>query len=329
LTTAAALLVLPRPSAAAVIGQVRWWLAVYVYGSLLAALVDPSWALVPVPSGVGTPIGQPRLYGLSDHPNHLAPLAALLIVLEMATRGPLWRRLAHVMAGAAVILLTGTLTALVCVVVALGSLEFARRRRAGGRGLPSWRAALAAVIAAVLAVAALAVVRPDIGKHWRNIFTGDGRITIWRAAVRVWVDYPLLGYGPHVFDQQAQLRYLGPHTANLDSAHSQYLQAFAQGGVLLGAALLIYVAALLLTARRSAGPLGAPEATALCLVLLTSMATEVVLRVSLSSSFYLMQMSVVLVLATQKQAGRRQRRVSADGATGGGRDTDSTGTGSG
>ncbi len=284
-----------RPAASFVVPQIRWWLGVYVYGSLLALLVAHDWAMIPVPDGLGRPAGQPRLWGISDHPNHLAPLAALLVTIELTSRGSRLRRTLNLLAGAAVMLLTGTATAIAAVLLVVAYLAVRHIRSASSRRGVG-KAVLGSAIATALVVGMTLAIRPEFASEWHVLLTADGRTTIWSAAIHVWRDHPLLGYGPFVFDQQAQLAYLGPHSANLDSAHSQYFQAFAQGGLFLGSALVVYVGSLVVAARRGpVGPEGAQRVAALIL-LLTTMATEVVLRVGPSSSFFLLHIAVLLIL---------------------------------
>jgi O-antigen ligase len=305
-----AVLVLPRPSAATVFQVIRLWLAVYVYGSLLAALLAPGWALVPVQNGELDPAGQPRLYGLADHPNHLAPLAVLFLVLEVIRRGAQWARALNGLAALATILLTGTLTALVALVAAVACVAISRRSWTLS-GL-SQRARIGGLAGVIGAVGVLAMSRPEFGKGWHVLLSGDGRTTIWRAAFRVFADYPLVGYGPYVFDEQARLRYLGPQMANLDSAHSQYLQSLAQGGLLMGGALLVLVVGLLAVARRGNSVLGAGGALAVAMVLLVTMLTEVALRPSVPSPFFFFQVAVFLLVLSQ---GRGHGHVPTQGGT--------------
>ncbi|MDQ1631023.1 MAG: exopolysaccharide production protein ExoQ [Frankiaceae bacterium] len=293
----AALLLLPRPSGSDVILQVRLWLGVYVYGSLLAVVAAPDWAMVPIQNGALDPAGEPRLYGLADHPNHLAPLAVLFVVLAIVGSGRRWHRIANGLAGLVVILLTGTLTALAALVVSGGVVVVAHRF--WEQSWFGWRARIGAGVGLVGAIAILASSRPEFGKGWHVLLSADGRTTIWRAALRIFADYPVFGYGPYVFDEQARLRYLGPQMANLDSAHSQYLQAFAQGGVVLGGALIVLVVCMISAARRRGSLLGRTGAVATALVLVTTMLTEVVLRASVPSPFFFLQAAVFLAVLAE------------------------------
>ena len=192
-------------------------------------------------------------------------------------------------------LLTGTATAIAAVLLIAAYLAVRYVRSASSRRGVG-RAVLGAAIATALVVGMTLATRPEFASEWHVLLTADGRTTIWSAAIRVWQDHPLLGYGPFVFDHQAQLAYLGPNTANLDSAHSQYFQAFAQGGLLLGSALVVYVGALVVAARRGPSGVEGTQRVAALILLLTTMATEVVLRVGPNSSFFVLHVAVLLIL---------------------------------
>ncbi len=135
------------------------------------------------------------------------------------------------------------------VTAALGLFFYAisvRRRKVMRREM----AVVAGAVAAVLA-ASLFAFRNGLSRFFEQQPLGffDGRLRPWADGLELFRRYPLCGIGPHTFMNQqlnpiyAERDHLGISYIPYYGAHSAYLNTLAEGGVILGALLLILIAA--------------------------------------------------------------------------------------
>ncbi|MCC6213384.1 MAG: O-antigen ligase family protein [Polyangiaceae bacterium] len=229
-------------------------------------------------------------YGGQGNPNWLGlalaatlPIAAGAAVRawHAARRGGAARRghrvrvavaLGSVVAQALALVLSGSRTAWVAVVVAAGLVVAARRARAPGarafRRVGGLAAAGAVLLLVVLAGAVEHAARPRSGAGGASAAL-DGRLHLWRVSLHAGAERLPLGTGPggfgHAFlDTQARaLASLDPVAAarrfeNAETAHQAWLDAWvahgAPGIALLAAAVAL--GALGLARARAWGPLG-------------------------------------------------------------------------
>jgi len=207
----------------------------YMYASLLAALVAPSWAFHAAPGGIALPGLPGRLFGVGFHPNLLGFTAVVAIIVEaIPPRTRLW--MWHSAAALVVIALAGSRMAWVALIaVALvWALSNARRRSEGVAGL---FAALGLVLVAIYLV---------FGVATGTVANLNSRTPIWHQTISLWHRSPLFGIGPSLYrggvGSQAGV------TIAVDQAHNQILQTLAESGV-IGLALLFIA---LLTLFRAA-----------------------------------------------------------------------------
>ena len=224
--------------------------------SLATGVLD--WALRP-------DLGDVRLTGVNPAPNPAATLyllpAAVLAALALPGLGdrvdpPLRRSLAlrvlAVVAALAVmvaVVLTYSRSGLVALAL-VGVLLAWRIHRAAG---------LAAVIVGTAAVGLLAATVLDVrqaglGGGLAELLTvGDShRVSAWSVAVRMWLDEPLTGQGFGTFDL---VRGVFGGTA-ATAPHQEWLRFFAEGGIVVGLAGILFVVATLVVLRRARSPLG-------------------------------------------------------------------------
>ncbi|MEY9842055.1 O-antigen ligase family protein [Streptacidiphilus sp. EB103A] len=202
--------------------QARVLLRVLIWGSLVLAVLSPSWAFAPYQLWPGGwRVGAPRLQGLMPQPNPLGWLAAFAVLLEWSHVRRLSLRLAWTAPALACLLLSASRTALFALVV--GGLFYESAPGLGAeqpRVNSRWtrRAALAAA-AAGLAILFLGSGAPAEG-------TLNGRTGYWLRAVELWRRYPLLGTGPGAFYESHD-----PAQA-VGYAHNQLLHTAAELGTL-------------------------------------------------------------------------------------------------
>jgi putative inorganic carbon (HCO3(-)) transporter len=116
--------------------------------------------------------------------------------------------------------------ALGAVVIAVAALARNRRR-------------LGAALIFLLFIPAFLYVLPEANKHrlrsaldWQSDKTSSQRITLWKAGLRMFADYPILGVGPASFAASYSERYAGPDEDRENWApHSIYVQSLSELGL--------------------------------------------------------------------------------------------------
>lgn len=216
---------------------------------------------------------------------HLAQVTAIALVATVVLTSQARTRWVRVAAGGASVLylaalaVNRNLTALATVAAGVGvALVLERGRRAlVPIGL--------VLIAVVLGVAAHPPFRARVTDAVRAVQRGDWdalttyRLGPWTAALEMIRERPFVGFGPGTFGAEftahrlrAELRYRRRFvvpilTSNFGEAHSEYLQAAAEGGTPAAMAVLVALAALLTGLTRiAADPGDARRREALLLV---------------------------------------------------------------
>lgn len=210
---------------------------VLVWGSLAVALLSHARAFAPysVWPGGWWP-GVDRLQGLLAHPNTLGWIAAVCVTLELyCSRASL--RVLTVLAAFSTLLLTGSRTASIALVIGLGfGLLHRIRRKSANANL-----AVVAIgsIGVILGVATLLVTGVSVDVL-------NGRSVTWSQALLAFKGNWILGSGPGAYLQTESA------VASVAYAHNQLLQSAAESGVFGVAALAVHVIYLVVYIRRYA-----------------------------------------------------------------------------
>ncbi len=253
-----------RGSDAVQVVQTAKWTLVFVMAlSLVAAVVAPNLSLQPTTHSF-IPGFHFRLWGVVSHANALAPLALLLVLLDLYTpsqgvarRGFLWSL------ALLVLLLTQSKTALGAAVLSLGSVAAYRFRMVLADGFSGRRDNVFPI--AVLALLGLgtctlfilflwgdplhALERFTTSKRGASFLNLSGRDVIWEVALREWYRNPLFGFGPTMWDPEFR-QSIG--LAFAFSAHNQFLQSLGAGGLVGLTGLLVYLGLMGRTAFKTA-----------------------------------------------------------------------------
>jgi O-antigen ligase len=223
--------------------------------SLVVAVVKPQLALQPNYKG-WVPGLSVRLWGVGSNPNSIAPLALLLLLVEsMLPTKRFWLRWLTILSALVVFLLAQSKTVWAAGIVAFAVVFWHRNYRLlNGRLAPG---VLVAILAG-LSLTTISLFFVDSDALWHkiavtqagsDISTLTGRAQIWSAAIDMWKDNPLFGYGPTAWDP-AHRRAIGIPFAF--SAHNQFLHSMSAAGTIGGVTLLSYLFVLGFCAYRSA-----------------------------------------------------------------------------
>ena len=140
------------------------------------------------------------------------------------------------------LVLTRSRSGILCFAATLAlTMWFAFNARApqGGRNLRRRLVGIAVVTLGLLAVS-WAGIDPLVGR-FANEQALSGRLGAWSAAIRIARDFPLTGTGLNTYGT-AMLFYQPPElTAHWNVAHNDYVQLIAEGGLLLGVPIALWL----------------------------------------------------------------------------------------
>jgi exopolysaccharide production protein ExoQ len=291
-----ALYVAPRPSMQELVTQLRLIFRIYIYGSLVALIIAPSWASVASSSlsrdyfGIG---GQ--LSGLTPHPNALGAIAATALMFELVpnARKRTWPM--HAAATITALLLAQSRTGLAAAVFGLLFLRSTYRSLRPMRWITAG-ALVAATVELVLSprIASLTV---DALTSNTDLQTINGRTKVWAYAYNQFLANPLVGFGPNLFDANGPNAAVGAFPLWAGQAHNQIFQTLGETGILGMVALVAFIVTLIATAAKQSRSL-AGLSSALVAIMLARFISEAPLASigGYDSSFALLFVLIAVVI---------------------------------
>jgi O-antigen ligase len=222
----------------------RWILLVPLLGSLIAMVVAPHLVLETGYKGFIPGISF-RLAGLTEHANSLGVIAAIALLLEFSKFVCKKPNVVFSLISFANLILAQSKTAWVIVIIGIVMINFNTywkgdlQTRRQGNSL--------AIVTGVLIFAAFAglifFLKADslqdlIASDRSGLTTFTGRTKIWEITWNEFLNNPLSGYGPSIWDLQFRFQHGMMHVGQ---AHSQYMQTIGQAGLLGAVALAFYI----------------------------------------------------------------------------------------
>lgn len=230
---------------------------IYIWGSLLASLVAPGWALEIGYSQTYIPGFNLRLHGVTVHANHTALFPWIYILLEAAfpSKSRVARTL-HVAVALLVLVLTQSKT--VWALLLWGGFWILALRAFSASSLGKWVVVMVplALGGGVFAVVQSWSANPDLVERVPSLlpeeaFTLTGRVFIWAVVMEILRENPWFGYGPDLWSPEMTLLYSSWTGWVPAQSHNQYLQSLGEGGWLGLAFFLAYSLWILVLAVRS------------------------------------------------------------------------------
>jgi O-antigen ligase len=272
-------------------------LVVVVFGSLIALIIAPNWALVGPWDGLFALDG--RLAGLTGHPNALGFLVVLLIVLTWW--GVASARSAFIIIGVSliVLLLTVSRTAWIAAIVA-GSIWAAFRlfpRLTTAARIQTSFFILGFGVAVVINGVALGLI--EMGDRVSSgAATLTGRTEIWSLSWEMWKKSPVFGYGTNAWSEEWRE---GFGFSWAGQAHNQFFQTLVQSGMFGALVLVVYVVVLVkLAIAKAESSKGA--SIALVAVLVIRGITETPLRFFVLDQMFFAHLIILLMLVLPERA---------------------------
>jgi exopolysaccharide production protein ExoQ len=228
--------------------------------------------------------GISRLQGVAGHPNGLAAIAVLCLLLELLGGSKwVWKALS-----VSCLLLAQSSTGFVVAIVALLLLD----TRLGHKF--RWVLWVGVVVVAAGFLLLPSLVAPILeALAPAQVGTLTGRTQIWEAAMQGFHEGPIWGYGPELLGNYFRAQYLPGFNAAAQ-AHNQFVQTIAGSGLVGLTSLIVLAVVLLIYAIRSYGKTGGLSLALLALLVLRCV-TETPLR-PVGVSFTTMMLVVVFGL---------------------------------
>lgn len=229
------------------VAQAKRVLLIYIYGSLIAAIVAPTWAFqVDYEQSFFSGFNF-RLFGVTPQANILGPLVALYLILEIFTftKAASWKWL-NISASVIVLALTQAKTAWL---IAIAGLVIKQGYEVWVKSKPISKFFLAFGVLTIFVF--IASVVPDniilsfiSPKQAESLSTMTGRTEVWEVSLNAWKDNPIFGYGPNLWDLDFRLQF-GNRYIWVGQAHNQLIQSLAEAGIVGLSGIIIYALVLL------------------------------------------------------------------------------------
>lgn len=228
--------------------SLRWILLIPLLGSLLAMWVAPNLVLETGYKGL-IPGFSIRLAGLTEHANSLGAIAVIGLFLELS-------KYVHDKPNVFFLLISGTNLVLAqsktsWAIAAIGFFVFGlnavrNRRLQYGKGHVDLAILCSAFFMATIIIL-FALFRLDsllnfLDADQTGLVSFTGRTKIWDMTVDEFMNNPISGYGPSIWDPFYRFRRGMMHVGQ---AHNQYIQTLGQAGILGILSLAFYIFLLL------------------------------------------------------------------------------------
>lgn len=249
-----------------VLNAIQWSLAVYLWAGLALAIVDPAAAVTSAGLEQRVSFVDSRFWGVGSNPNSVAPMAILLLMLQIRQRwqhGIFWLVGNGLAAVAAVVVLVWaqSQTAWAAAILILPWMLIRSRldQHFSLTTLQPHHAVIGLLVIVIAAgiLGAELISRDAVGRvadsmpgssFWKGDAlatasrVGDqfmtGRGVIWSLALDVWRDHPWLGFGSTAWDYDFRHAFSLPLAT---SAHNQLMQVLSVAGLIGTIPFVIYV----------------------------------------------------------------------------------------
>jgi O-antigen ligase len=221
----------------------------YCAASLVSAVVAPRFSFEYPFDGLLSI----RLYGITSHPNGLAPFAALFMAMDIAAarlRLPTNRhwRIAGWTCAFLVLALAQSKTVIIAVVI--GGTVASIARQSLERRFASFVTLIVFVCLAVIILQWIGPVGGGGPAADDGPETLSGRTLVWNYVLDLWRHNPLFGYGPYLLEDGSRVAFLHIEHWAPAQAHNQWVQALGESGIVGAFGTAVYIVALVREAFR-------------------------------------------------------------------------------
>jgi O-antigen ligase len=234
--------------------QFKRVLLAYVSLSAILGLLAPTWSTGAAMTLI--PGFNFRLHGIFPHSNSLGMAALVYLVLDLSegTRATIYRKLGWLVS-MGVLIATQSKTAWVGAMLAY--LIFFIYKLSIQKNSDAANSTTSFTIGSFVLLAVVGSLSLLFGETITDWFGGldaqtynsltslTGRTNIWNITIRSWLDNPIFGYGPGLWDVDYRLKYAPQYRYIAGMAHNQFFQTLGESGLLGVIGLSIYMATLI------------------------------------------------------------------------------------
>lgn len=164
----------------------------------------------------------------------------MMVWLSSPAGGRLSMSAAAMLLMAASLLMTRSRSAMACFAVAVVACGLAVWRRSGSRRNAAL--AMGGLVGLMVLALAWAGADADVGRFVTETDSAQLRLRVWRLALDIFRDFPVLGSGINTFGT-ATILYQRDGGAHYIEAHNDYLQLLAEGGIVMAAVFAVALVA--------------------------------------------------------------------------------------
>lgn len=225
----------PRQSFQNQINVIKFSLLLFIYGSLLALILNPGWA---TSQYNGSVIGLDfRLSGVTAHANGLGYISAAAIMISVID----FRKktnIINIIASLATLVLSQSKTSWIAILIwalIMIWLHLSHKKKE-----------LSVISIVILTAGNLALIVLVLqGTLLQSVLSTDlstlsGRASLWQISMNVWREYPIFGYGPNLWNLSFSQQFEGQYFL-VGQAHNQWIQTIASTGILGLITLIVYL----------------------------------------------------------------------------------------
>lgn len=219
-----------------------------VYGSLIMAIIVPSWSFKTGYDQGLFDFFSIRLYGITTNANNTASLFLLYLLFEMQFPTKSKYRAANI--GLTLVLLFLTQSKTVWALLLFFYLCKVVYTHWGKIRHSKWFKIAPIALAALLIVGLISqgsAIMNLFNSKQSNVFNFTGRTVIWELTIQEWQNNKTFGYGLNLWDEKM----FGEYAEKIkfgwtfSHAHNQYVQSLGESGIVGLVALLIYLSVFL------------------------------------------------------------------------------------
>jgi O-antigen ligase len=266
---------------------------VFIYGSIIALIVNPSWAGDDYfSSWIGLNY---RFSGLLSHANGLGYLSVVSIMITVAVKQRKTIRALHIIASLFTLILSQSKTAWLALIIWV--IYFLITRYIRGKKTMSSLLMFSILIGIFISIPLIIKYQSFFSFLPEEVTSLTGRTDIWNISIGEWRENPIIGYGPNFWNLDYRLS-LGEQFLWAGQAHNQVLHTLGESGLLGIITLLVYLLVIYL-ANRNGLPKKTMLLSSLTILLFVRLITETPLRnFSLDHSFIIHAIFFILLINT-------------------------------
>jgi O-antigen ligase len=219
---------------------------VYIYLSLLVAVLNPGWAVLTGAHSVIPGITS-RLFGVASNANGLGPIALLYIFLDIKSyKRTYFDKICYL---AALIVLVWAQSKTIWIAAIIGYFLKLWFGKSENGKISTYRGTLRFLYIFIPVLAVVFVLLLPVSENQKlgedPFGTLTGRTILWKITIDEWEKTPIFGYGPNLWDEKFRSRHIGFRSDFASHAHNMFVQQLGETGIVGVVFLCVFVVVLI------------------------------------------------------------------------------------